>query len=86
MASTPPNPTRIFVDTSVLFAATRSETGFARDLIMAGARGDPTLIFSRYVIEEAQHNLQTRLLVQCRISTSSLHFGTFNGSIRPQRW
>jgi predicted nucleic acid-binding protein len=60
MASTPPNPTRIFVDTSVLFAAARSETGFARDLILAGARGDPALIFSRYVIEEARRNLANK--------------------------
>ena len=57
MASTPPSPTRIFVDTSVLFAAARSETGFARDLIVAGAREDFALILSRYVIEETRRTL-----------------------------
>ena len=60
MASTPPSPTRIFVDTSVLFAAARSETGFARDPIMAGARGDLALILSRYVIEETRRNLANK--------------------------
>ena len=60
MASTPPSPTRIFVDTSVLFAAARSETGFARDLIVAGARGDLALILSRYVIGETRRNLTNK--------------------------
>jgi predicted nucleic acid-binding protein len=60
MASTPPSPTRIFVDASVLFAAARSETGFARDLIVAGARGDLALILSRYVIEETRRNLANK--------------------------
>jgi predicted nucleic acid-binding protein len=60
MVSTPPSPTRIFVDTSVLFAAARSETGFARDLIVAGARGDLALILSRYVIEETRRNLANK--------------------------
>jgi predicted nucleic acid-binding protein len=60
MASTPPSPIRIFVDTSVLFAAARSETGFARDLIVAGARGNLVLILSRYVIEETRRNLANK--------------------------
>jgi hypothetical protein len=39
MGSTPlRNPTRIVIDASVLFAAALSEAGFARDLILAGAR------------------------------------------------
>jgi predicted nucleic acid-binding protein len=60
MASTPPSPTRNFVDTSVLFAAAFSETGFARDLIVAGARGDLALILSRYVIGETRRNLANK--------------------------
>jgi predicted nucleic acid-binding protein len=60
MASTPPSPTRIFVDTSVLFAAARSETGFARDLIVPGARGNLALILSRYVVEETRRNLANK--------------------------
>jgi predicted nucleic acid-binding protein len=60
MASTLPSPTRIFVDTTVLFAAARSETGFARDLIVAGTRGDLALILSRYVIEETRRNLANK--------------------------
>jgi predicted nucleic acid-binding protein len=60
MASTPQSPTRVFVDTSVLFAAARSETGFARDLIVAGAHGDLDLILSRYVIGETRRNLTNK--------------------------
>src|SRR5215207_4193777 len=60
MASNPPSPTRIFVDTSVLFAAARSESGFARDLIVAGARGELALILSRYVIGETRRNLANK--------------------------
>jgi hypothetical protein len=33
-------PDWIFIDASVLFAAARSDTGSARDLILAGARGN----------------------------------------------
>ena len=61
MASNPlPNPTRIFVDASVLFAAALSNTGFARDLILAGARGERTLVLSAFVIEETRRNLAAK--------------------------
>ena len=61
MASKPaPTPTRIFIDASVLFVAARSDTGFARDLIVAGARGDLALILSFFVIEETRRNLATK--------------------------
>jgi predicted nucleic acid-binding protein len=58
MASNPlPNPTRIFIDASVLFAAALSDTGFARDLILAGSRGELSLVLSAFVIEETRRNL-----------------------------
>jgi predicted nucleic acid-binding protein len=58
MGSTPlPDPTRIFIDASVLFAAALSATGFARDLILAGARGELVLVLSAFVIEETRRNL-----------------------------
>lgn len=61
MASNPPpNPTRVFIDASVLFAAALSETGFARDLILAGARGELSLILSAIVIEETRRNLAAK--------------------------
>jgi predicted nucleic acid-binding protein len=62
MASNPPlNPTRIFIDASVLFAAARSDTGFAHDLILAGARGELTLVLSAFVIEETRRNLAAKV-------------------------
>ena len=61
MASNPlPNPTRIFIDASVLFAAALSKTGFARDLILVGAREELTLVLSAFVIEETRRNLATK--------------------------
>jgi predicted nucleic acid-binding protein len=58
MASTPfPIPTRVFIDTSVLFAAALSETGFARDLLVAGTRGELVVVLSAFVIEETRRNL-----------------------------
>ena len=50
-------PTRIFLDTSVRFAAAHSETGFARNLILAGVRGELALVLSAYVIGETRRNL-----------------------------
>jgi predicted nucleic acid-binding protein len=59
-SSPPPNPTKIFIDTSVLFAASLSATGFARDLIVAAARGELTLVLSSFVIAEARRNLDRK--------------------------
>jgi hypothetical protein len=56
----PPRPSRIFIDTSVLFAAALSDTGFARDLIFAGARGELDLVLSTFVIEETRRNLAAK--------------------------
>jgi predicted nucleic acid-binding protein len=61
MGSRPlPRPSRIFIDTSVLFAAALSDTGFARDLILAGDRGRLDLILSAFVIEETRRNLAVK--------------------------
>jgi predicted nucleic acid-binding protein len=43
-----------------LFAAAFSKSGFARDLILAGAREERTLVFSAVVIEETRRNLATK--------------------------
>jgi predicted nucleic acid-binding protein len=56
----PPRPSRIFIDTSILFAAALSDTGFTRDLILAGARGRLDLVFSAIVIEETRRNLAAK--------------------------
>src|SRR5215217_3139491 len=61
MASNPPlNPSRVFIDTSVLFAAALSDSGFVRSLILAGARGEHTLVLSAFVIEETRRNLAAK--------------------------
>ena len=48
---------RIFVDTSVLFAAALSAKGYARDLLLAGIDGQWQIFISRYVLVEAKRNL-----------------------------
>jgi predicted nucleic acid-binding protein len=52
-----PKSTSCFIDASVLFAASHSHRGSARDLIVAGLRGQVTLVLSPFVIDEARHNL-----------------------------
>jgi len=48
---------RVFVDSSVLMAATISARGRARDLLDASFRGEMTLILSDDVIGECRRNL-----------------------------
>jgi uncharacterized protein len=53
-----PNPARrIFLDSSVLYAAAFSATGPARRLILKGLQGSITLCISDLVIEETTRNL-----------------------------
>ena len=49
--------TSVFVDASVLFSASHSPRGFARDLIEAGLRGEAVLVVSPFVIEETRRDL-----------------------------
>lgn len=51
---------RVFVDASVLFAASHSKRGFARDLIKLGLRGQFTLVLSPFVIQETRRNLLSK--------------------------
>ena len=51
---------RVFVDASVLFAASYSKTGYARDLIRAALRGQLTLVVSDLVLEEVRRNLERK--------------------------
>ena len=48
---------RVFVDSSVLFAAMYSASGMARDLIRLGLQGQVQLIVSPDVLEETIRNL-----------------------------
>jgi predicted nucleic acid-binding protein len=56
MASPTP-PRRIFLDSSVLYAAVFSATGPARRLILKGLQGSVTLCISDLVLEETKRNL-----------------------------
>lgn len=47
----------VFVDSSVLFSAMISATGYARDLIRLAVRGDIILWTSTYVLREVADNL-----------------------------
>jgi len=48
---------RIFLDSSVLYAAAFSPTGSARRLILKGIEGSITLVISDLVLEETKRNL-----------------------------
>ena len=51
---------RVFIDASVLFAATYSAKGTARDLIMLGLHQKLTLVISQHVILEARTNIANK--------------------------
>jgi predicted nucleic acid-binding protein len=48
---------RVFLDSSVLFSAAYSSKGYARDLILLGARAQLTLVISLFVMKETRENL-----------------------------
>lgn len=50
-------PPKVFVDTSVLFSASYSATGYARDLTDAAGAGGVVLAVSTLVLMETQRNL-----------------------------
>src|SRR5918996_4765340 len=56
MASPNPQP-RVFLDSSVLYAAVFSATGPARRLILKGLQGSITLCISDLVLAETKRNL-----------------------------
>lgn len=58
MESRPPS---VFLDSSVLIAATISARGSARDLLYRGLRGDIRLIVSSLVLRESERNIRTKV-------------------------
>ena len=54
------NSTKLFIDTSVLFAASHSPTGSARDLLVVGVLGRVNLVISPFVIGETRRNLSRK--------------------------
>ncbi len=56
MASLTPPRRRVFIDSSVLFAAAYSVTGSAHDLVLAAIQGRITIVLSDYVLAETEGN------------------------------
>ena len=57
MASTTHRAIKVFIDSSVLFAAALSAKGSARDLTLRSTQGDYALYVSPLVLEEVERNL-----------------------------
>jgi predicted nucleic acid-binding protein len=58
MASPTRTSPRVFVDSSVFFAASYSATGSARDLLIAATEDRVVLVLSDYVLAETERNLR----------------------------
>ena len=67
----------VFVDTSVLFSACHSSSGYARDLLIAGANGWVQLVISDDVIAEARNNLARKSAAGAELLESLLATGLF---------
>ena len=52
---------RVFLDTSVLFAAVYSTSGAAHDLILLAVAGEVQVLISQDVLEEVQRNLSQKV-------------------------
>ncbi|MBC8448051.1 MAG: PIN domain-containing protein [Chloroflexi bacterium] len=48
---------RVFLDASVLFAASYSQTGSSRDLLREAIRGNVKIVLSEHVLKETRRNL-----------------------------
>ena len=57
MATSPPPTSKTFLDSTVLFAAAYSARGRARDLLLAGLRGELPLALADLVLDETERNL-----------------------------
>lgn len=60
MAKHPTSKAKVFVDSSVLLAASLSSTGSAADLITFASTGEITLCISQVVLDEVERNLQLK--------------------------
>lgn len=57
MGSNLPHPSRVFIDSSVLIAASISRSGYARDLVLMGVDRLVQLAVSSFVLAETRRNL-----------------------------
>jgi hypothetical protein len=62
------------------------QTRFARDLIIAGARGELLLVLSAFVIEEMRRNVDTKAPRAIPFLETFLSLELVQASIRPRRW
>ena len=60
MASDQPKVSKLFIDSSVLMAASISSTGFARDLIIRAINNKFKIVVSDLVLEETVRNLANK--------------------------
>jgi predicted nucleic acid-binding protein len=60
MATSTPTGPRVFLDSSVFFAAAYSVTGSAHDLLLAAIQGRVSLVLSPYVLTETERNILRR--------------------------
>ena len=60
MVTSTPTVPRVFLDSSVFFAAAYSVTGSAHDLLLAAIQGRVTLVLSPYVLTETERNIRKR--------------------------
>ena len=57
MVTSIPRTPKVFLDSSVFFAAAYSDRGSAHDLLVAAVEGRVSLVLSRYVLTETERNL-----------------------------
>lgn len=60
MPTSIPTGPRVFLDSSVLFAAAYSVTGSAHNLLLAAIKGRVSLVLSPYVLTETERNILKR--------------------------
>ena len=85
MASSHVRRSRVFVDSSVLFAASLSRTGYARELVLLATDHPIELITSNYVLGETRHNLSKKAPLSLPDFMAFLTIGIFDLSDPPRQ-
>jgi len=76
---------RVFVDSSVLFAASLSRTGYARELVLLGIDHPVELVTSNYVLGETRRNLSEKAPLSMPDIDAFLTIGIFELSDPPSQ-
>jgi predicted nucleic acid-binding protein len=85
MASSHVRRSRVFVDSSVLFAASLSRTGYARELVLLGTDHLIELVTSNYVLGETRRNLWKKAVLAIPNFDAFLTIGIFDLSDPPSQ-